>query len=923
NPVDLGPIIGYSYYDISKTLNYSAKTTNASGTITKRDNPNASEVGYCGEETGTVYAGIAAGGGEKGTAQWYEVTVVNPTDHAINVTDVDVVCTGNPMFIAISVAENPTTGWDMNWGNSFWWNGSAIRIEPHDCFNFRVKVNTNNKGFDARLIYTISDDGGSFTTIQRTSEVIGWDDGESQTVIVWNLPGNTVEQAAASPAHGLYMKLNTTSTGANLSAGQTYTFTVNWIQTLAELLNAGGVFNITIPEGWTNVTLVNDDFGGVNVTGNAEDGWLIQDANTPGISPAAAQTFHITFNATTPTGYTTVKHYRFNTSADYTDLDGDQYAFMEAVVQVQADPAAVNQIHRYYNKFNLSGIPSNAEIVNANLILYVNASTAATGQVGLGEVYHANGTFTSETANATIHNGTAPSFCPESRPFVNFSMGRGSKVISVTTAVNESFVNNAGFVAFQIREKDENATEFMVNNSYLSVTYRMANPNSMNVTWNVSGLTQGEYEVRIYANSTKNTKVNYSESHNITIDGVAPNVTAITLGVWTANNSVVTLNASINDGLSGVKNATVNVSLINSTFNEAILNEQSGDYWTNTTIIADRGDTGGLVNLTITAHDNASNCNNTINMAVGIDANPPSVTAITVDQWYVNNSVVTLNASITDDLSGVKNATVNVSAINSTLNEVVLVKQAGDYWTNTTIVADRGDTGGLQNLTITAYDNVSNVNNTINMTVGIDDNAPTITIDEPTTSSPVYRKSGEQFYVNFTYTEENPANYTVNIYNSTAIINTTTVNYPAGGTDQIANESFYLNSSAAEGWYNVSVEMYDNVSNYNISYQNNSVVKDETMPVVGTPTSPTSGYYSTNLVNVNVTVTDAVSGVSLVYAQFLNGSGVQLNQQLTSEAGGWFNYTTNVSSIADGNYTVSINATDNTENWNNGTTVAD
>ncbi|MDD2777843.1 MAG: hypothetical protein PHI16_02950, partial [Methanocellales archaeon] len=184
-----------------------------------------------------------------------------------------------------------------------------------------------------------------------------------------------------------------------------------------------------------------------------------------------------------------------------------------------------------------------------------------------------------------------------------------------------------------------------------------------------------------------------------------------------------------------------------------------------------------------------------------IDTTAPDVTAITLNQWYANNSVVTLNVSINDSQSGVKNATVNVSAINSTLNEVVLVKQGGDYWTNTTIVADRGDTGGLVNLTITAYDNVSNCNNTVNMTVGItvDDIPPTITIDTPTTSSPVYRKGGELFYVNFTYTELNPQNYTVEVRNCTAVINSSLNESVVVGTNLFANHSFNLNSTASDG----------------------------------------------------------------------------------------------------------------------------
>ena len=107
----------------------------------------------------------------------------------------------------------------------------------------------------------------------------------------------------------------------------------------------------------------------------------------------------------------------------------------------------------------------------------------------------------------------------------------------------------------------------------------------------------------------------------------------------------------------------------------------------------------------------------------------------------------------------------------------------------------------------------------------VDKTVPAISIDVPTNESPVYRKGGELFWVNFTYTELNPKFYMVDVGNSSYVINTTTVNYPAGGIDRVANVSFNLSSTAADGWYNVSVEMYDNSSNHNISYENESVVK--------------------------------------------------------------------------------------------------
>ncbi|MGB8217121.1 MAG: hypothetical protein WCE94_07450 [Candidatus Methanoperedens sp.] len=110
---------------------------------------------------------------------------------------------------------------------------------------------------------------------------------------------------------------------------------------------------------------------------------------------------------------------------------------------------------------------------------------------------------------------------------------------------------------------------------------------------------------------------------------------------------------------------------------------------------------------------------------VGKDITPPSVTSNTNNVYVANNTFVSLNASITDTDTGVKNATVNVSQINFTIKEAVLTLTGG-YWVNNIIIANKGGTNGFKNLTITAYDNAGNRNNTINMTVGIRQSAPGI-----------------------------------------------------------------------------------------------------------------------------------------------------------------------------------------------------
>jgi hypothetical protein len=235
----------------------------------------------------------------------------------------------------------------------------------------------------------------------------------------------------------------------------------------------------------------------------------------------------------------------------------------------------------------------------------------------------------------------------------------------------------------------------------------------------------------------------------------------------------------------------------------------------------------GTYNVTIIANDTLGNVNDTVNSSFNITYvnDPPSrpfltnpdpgdnVTGLFKIQWQ----------QVTDDED--HKVRFNITLLNP------------DGSPNSTIVSDYGDINtysyqwdttahpdGLYSMKITVYENETaegrSNSDTLAGNFTIDN---PIVIDVPKEASPVYRKGGEQFWVNFTYKDANPKNYTVTIYNSSATINLSSdiCHTP----NSYKNVSFNLNSTAADGWYNVSVEMYDNSSNYNISYQNNSVVK--------------------------------------------------------------------------------------------------
>ncbi len=140
--------------------------------------------------------------------------------------------------------------------------------------------------------------------------------------------------------------------------------------------------------------------------------------------------------------------------------------------------------------------------------------------------------------------------------------------------------------------------------------------------------------------------------HDFEISIIPPSVTSNTNSVYVANNSLLALNATITNSGHSVNNATVNVSSVNSTINQAVLTNQSG-FWINNSITADRGDTNGFVNLTITAYDNANNVNNSINMTVEIDATPPTAPAnfTNTSEPTISSVVVSWNTS-TDPNNG-------------------------------------------------------------------------------------------------------------------------------------------------------------------------------------------------------------------------------------------------------------------------------
>ncbi|MDW7725840.1 MAG: S8 family serine peptidase [Candidatus Methanoperedens sp.] len=149
-----------------------------------------------------------------------------------------------------------------------------------------------------------------------------------------------------------------------------------------------------------------------------------------------------------------------------------------------------------------------------------------------------------------------------------------------------------------------------------------------------------------------------------TAPAVSANPTSYPGGYQAARNGDnITLNATITDSGFGVKNATINVSSINSSLSDIILTNVSG-YWINESVIVNAAD--GTYYLNITAYDNVSNFNDTVRLSVTVDNLPPVILNTGADPSEIEaglkNSILSVNA--TDITSGVRNVTVNMSEIN-------------------------------------------------------------------------------------------------------------------------------------------------------------------------------------------------------------------------------------------------------------------
>lgn len=154
---------------------------------------------------------------------------------------------------------------------------------------------------------------------------------------------------------------------------------------------------------------------------------------------------------------------------------------------------------------------------------------------------------------------------------------------------------------------------------------------------------------------------------------------------------------------------------------------------------------------------------------------------------------------------------------------------------------------------------------------------PIVDILSPSATSSIFTRSGSSITINFAYTEPNPRNATIKVYNATHIIGQTTATDLIPGTSVERNELLNLETWASETIYNINIIMYNTDNLNGTDEEANAVVIDDTSPVV-TITHPDEGeFIKVAAVWVNGTVIEINKGTLIPSINYPGFTLVQWN----------------------------------------------
>ena len=382
--------------------------------------------------------------------------------------------------------------------------------------------------------------------------------------------------------------------------------------------------------------------------------------------------------------------------------------------------------------------------------------------------------------------------------------------------------------------------------------------------------------------------------------GQAANITQVNITLDTGFVVVVSTNGT--DSV-GEFSATATVLSWSNTTGYLVNGSEIKYFWINISAT-----TPGNYNLTVLTVNASGSGVFSSNISVVVnDTTAPSSVNITAPVSYGNYSgaSVLLNASVSDN--GVMSA-VYYNVTNSSNTQVLFVMSSnlGNSWNatlNTTAYAD-----GLYNITVYANDTLNNLNNTAMVSnIRVDNSVPWSVEFGTGTETSGTNVTRTNLVINVTASDNGVglANITINLYNSTGLVNSTTTTSSPNYVNitGLADEIYYFNATAR-----------DLLNSANSSTTRNVRI-DTTAPVVTLIDPAASASATTTAYNFTFNVTDVVvvGSCSLIF----DGS---IANRLTSVNGSGATSGMYNSSLSVATHTWNVNCTDAAGNVGNSST---
>jgi len=369
-----------------------------------------------------------------------------------------------------------------------------------------------------------------------------------------------------------------------------------------------------------------------------------------------------------------------------------------------------------------------------------------------------------------------------------------------------------------------------------------------------SSIADGEYTIYIFANDTANIE-NHTETADFTYDSTPPIISyqdpTENSGIYLNQNNI-DVNISSSDTLVGLD--TIEIRLYNADFS---LNQSNSSatspYYINYSGLAD-----GFYYYNATANDTVNNTNRLALRNITLDTTYPLVNytvGTPEDGKRIRGNAVYVNASVNE--TNEANATFllyNSSGQVFKNNFVILPIKHDINWT--------GLNDGIYFYNVTITDFVNLKNTTLMRNVTLDNQNPLVTVNQPSFSGINYSQTSVIF------------NITLNEDGGTVIYDLGDGNVTMATHNN--REYYAINSSIADGQYEVDFYVNDSAgnSNYSIAYKFGI---DNINPSLNLA-HPTAKNYTTNSIDINFTANDENSGLeSCWYSTDLGETNVSID----------------------------------------------